>query len=362
MTLCQRLVGVYVVSGAVCALAGCGAPYDIKWSAGPVPPRVSAGHAVTISPTGPVLLGGVGSTAADGMLAFDPKKRNWLAAPGPVAVDPAFAPTADGVVLVGGLIRGEPTAECAAYKVGQTFLSVADRQTGMSAPPQSKGSTLPARTALPPLPEPRVAAAAAVVDRVVYVLLGAERVDRPGHDSAEMFRLDLDRPRSGWVPMGDVPGGPCRHAAAVSLGGRVFVFGGVRHDRDGKRVALADVRRFDPRLDLWNTMSALPEPLFGLGAVAIDGRYILLLGGAGQNNADIPAGRPQLPYRIRAWIYDTAADVYHPIDDLPRAVIRSPPVIHEGNVYIAGGEPRPGEAIPALMIGELTPARPAWWK
>jgi hypothetical protein len=321
---------------------GCAAPYSITWSNGPTPPKASAGHVAVPGLTGIDFLGGTGGGSLH--LTFDPRTNTWREHAGGIAVgvDAAFAYTsADGPFIAAGAVGWQVRADCHAVV--------------RYNPPQMLGRP-------PPLPAPRAGASAAIVEHVAYVLGGAERVDRPGYDSAEMFRLDLTRPDDGWVAMGPMPGSPRRYAAAVALRGRLFVFGGVRHDADGRRTVLGDARRYDPREDRWAALSDLPEPLYGVGAVALDQRYILLLGGAGQNNADVPDGRPPLPYRRRAFIYDVLTDVYHRTDDLPRGVIRSPPVLVDGKVYVFGGEDRPGSALPALQVGAAEPAGPGWWR
>src|SRR5262249_60493034 len=117
---------------------------------------------------------------------------------------------------------------------------------------------------------------------------------RPGlRDS----RLRLDRAGAEWEPMAPYPAGPRGLLGAAVVRGQLYVFGGSTPDPVGRAAytTLArdfglliapykgvhdyrDAYRYDPATDRWQRLRNLPLGRAGGFALALEDRYILLLG------------------------------------------------------------------------------------
>jgi len=130
----------------------------------------------------------------------------------------------------------------------------------------------------------------------------------------------------------DYPGPAFGSAAAVSVAGELFVFGGFRWDaRTSAVVNLTDAYAFSPRTNQWRQLGALPRAVRGHAAVALDDRHIYLAGGYQES----PQG-----FVDQAFIYDIRANSYAPAPPLPYgAMVR---LVRSGEyVYCLGGEDKP---------------------
>ncbi len=121
--------------------------------------------------------------------------------------------------------------------------------------------------ALPPLLQPRAAAAAAVVGDRIVVTGG---VDAGGKvlGTTEVFD------GSGWTLSAPMPT-PRQMLAAASDGKLIYALGGTNGTE------LATVEAYDPAADTWTTMPALPEPRSDFGVAVTDGRLVAVGGTAG---------------------------------------------------------------------------------
>ena len=126
---------------------------------------------------------------------------------------------------------------------------------------------------LPPLLQPRAAAAAAVVgDRIVVT--GGVDADGRVLDTTEVYD------GSGWTLGAPMPT-PRQLLAAASDGTQVYAIGGTNGATD-----LATVEAYDPGADTWTTMPALPEPRSDFGAAVTDARLVAVGGTAGGRSLD----------------------------------------------------------------------------
>ena len=92
----------------------------------------------------------------------------------------------------------------------------------------------------------------------------------------QVYELDPDR--SAWTRLADMPT-PRGAGAAVSYGGRIYVFGG---ERDG--LTVNEVASYDPITNAWSTLPPMPTPRNHHGA-ALVGSRIYLIGGRPGNQS-----------------------------------------------------------------------------
>lgn len=83
-----------------------------------------------------------------------------------------------------------------------------------------------------------------------------------------------------WHKISSVPGGPGELAAtAITLGSRIYVFGGYSVARDGAEETIARSYEYDPEEDRYSLMPAIPVAVDDSVSFAIAGRYIYLISG-----------------------------------------------------------------------------------
>ena len=109
----------------------------------------------------------------------------------------------------------------------------------------------------------------------------------------------------------------------------------------------ADAFRYDPQGDQWHALAPLPSARRGPAAVAIDDRYILLLGGC-RNEKDVPIMLDEV------LAYDVKEDRYHACKPLPYAAVCQAAVMREGEVFVLGGEDAPRHRTDRVVVGRLT--------
>lgn len=141
-----------------------------------------------------------------------------------------------------------------------------------------------ADTSLPPLPEPLVRPAAAVLGTSVYVAGGQARSGA----ARSFWRLDLSPGRDlapedesvpAWEPLAPWPGPARSGAALVAQSGpeheQLYLLGG----RAGERV-FADGYTYDPRRknNPWRRLADLPRPMAPVAALPFEQTHLLLAG------------------------------------------------------------------------------------
>lgn len=106
--------------------------------------------------------------------------------------------------------------------------------------------------------------------------LGAGKTGRD--TSAVAWQLD---PATGTAKrLADVPGGIGRLAStAVTVGARVYIFGGYSIAPDGSEKSTPEVFAFDPATGQYEARAAMPTPVDDAVAVLYRGRYIYLVSG-----------------------------------------------------------------------------------
>lgn len=83
-----------------------------------------------------------------------------------------------------------------------------------------------------------------------------------------------------WHRISPVPGGPGELAAtAITLGGRIYVFGGYSVARDGAEQTIARAYQYNPGKDTYSLIPEIPVAVDDSVSFTIAGRYIYLISG-----------------------------------------------------------------------------------
>jgi N-acetylneuraminic acid mutarotase len=187
------------------------------------------------------------------------------------------------------------------------------------------------------LPEPRQEVAVAELSGRVYVVGGFRAnpfgVANPFEvaDTVEVYDPVLD----DWGVAAPLPT-PVHHAAAVSVGGRLYVVGGWP-DRFFA-TPLASVYAYDPGRDGWSVCSPMPTARGSVAVAAWEGRIYAM------------GGSPAVRERDFA-VYDPGMDAWTPLPDLltPRNHLAAGAI--GGLIYAVGG--RIGSLFPSQNTGAL---------
>ncbi|HEY5454036.1 MAG TPA: hypothetical protein VIJ96_01055 [Acidothermaceae bacterium] len=174
------------------------------------------------------------------------------------------------------------------------------------------GSVLDAKVLPSVLPAVVYRTQAAAIGGFVYVAGG---IDAAGVTVAGVYRLD---PSTGAVTRAGALTTPTHGAAALTLGGRILVFGGAAAS------VHTTVQAFDPATGQTTVIGRLPSPLADLTAAAV-GNQMLLLGGFNGARA------------LDTILSTTDGMTFHLLGHLAQAVRYPAVAVASGDVYLFGG-------------------------
>ncbi|MBN9101942.1 MAG: protein kinase [Pseudonocardia sp.] len=183
--------------------------------------------------------------------------------------------------------------------------------------------------ALPPMPEPRTAAAATVVgDKIIVV---------GGQNGGKLAPATEVFDGTSWSLAAPIPT-PREHLAATTDGTYVYAVGG--RDLSSSKNTFA-FERFDPAAGTWQTMPTMPTARGGVAAACIDGRIV--------------AAGGEEPTRVLATVeaYDIATGTWSTLAPLgvPRHGMSMAAI---GNsVFAVGGAQKPTHADSAATVEAL---------
>ncbi len=101
-----------------------------------------------------------------------------------------------------------------------------------------------------------------------------------GHADTLAVTLVLDSESGRWRESSALPGGVGRlAAAAASVGGFAYVFGGYTVAEDGSEVSTPWVHAFDPAMEAFSLLQPMPVPVDDAVSVTYLDRYIYLISG-----------------------------------------------------------------------------------
>jgi hypothetical protein len=331
---------------------------SLRWSEGPHFPSFIKGGA--FGAVGGTLVYAAGMTypwrETEAVWAFEPGTADWVPLP-PLPEGRAYTQgvgALDSLVVVGGRRQRRSRAEV--FRLSRS------------------GSGWRWET-LPALAQPRGVAAVAAVDALVVAAGGGDwdRIRGGSFLPREVTLvegLDLRRTDRGWRALAPFPAGPRVGAAAATLGGKVYVFGGYDCWWEGEQRQkrhFADAYCYDPAGDRWEECAAMPAAAHGAAAAPLDDRRIAIAGGYVQipgadgrtyNSLAVDAKRKVVlgQYCDGVLVYDTVARAYSwaegkmpwGLNDLRLAALG-------GKLYAVGGENVDvtlSNTTDAFMIGE----------
>lgn len=149
-----------------------------------------------------------------------------------------------------------------------------------------------------------------------------------GQITAEAQTYDLTT--NEWQPIAALPMPLSNLAATVGLGGRIFVAGGsMPAAAEGQAPIVTDqLLEYDPVLNVWRNVTALPYPVAGAALVGDDANIYLIGGWDGSAMHD------------EIWRYDPkapAGEEWEMVENLERARAFLGAVNVGGEIYIVGG-------------------------
>ncbi|GAB6066852.1 kelch repeat-containing protein [Methylothermus subterraneus] len=175
-------------------------------------------------------------------------------------------------------------------------------------------------------PTARTEVAAAVLGDKIYVIGGFSPL-RLGNllrlsvsDAVEVYDPAKDR----WRPAAPLPK-PLHHAAAASVGGRLFVLGGFAPSLTSIWNPVDTVFEYLPAENRWLARRPMPTPRGALAAAVLDGKIFAIGGYDGQRSVAVVE------------VYDPDVDTWQPVASLsvPRDHLAAAAV--GGRVYAIGG-------------------------
>jgi N-acetylneuraminic acid mutarotase len=203
---------------------------------------------------------------------------------------------------------------------------------------------------LPSLPTPLDCAGGALVASRAMLVGGAVKYDDVSTYGEDFLWYDLKSKGAKWTK-GPVFPGPARCLPAVtSLSDSLFVFGGFRFEKPNTLRNLDDAYVYSARSDSWKRIAKLPFPLRSAGACSYGERYILLIGGAGNE--------PAQPARFKTvLVYDVIEDSYAELRALPHSVSVPYATVKDDHLYIVGGEPPDGNRVSRVISSSIQVGR-----
>jgi N-acetylneuraminic acid mutarotase len=301
---------------------------QIGWTEGPRLPVGLGGHVAAVVDDRLLVMGGTNWVDEkkywrDQVWALDGKNRSWrewgklpvgLALSAPVVTD-------DSLLLLGGWTERGSTA--------RTFRC-------------ANGAVTP--STLKNLPSDRALAGGGAAGEAIYVIGGLADPVEFKTAMASVIRLIPNDEKGGWAEVAPLPK-RLGLATTVSSGGKIFVFGGMGPSGDSTADS-ADAFCYDPVLDRWTKLSPLPGARRGAAGLAIDDRYILMVGGC-RGEKDGPVMLDEV------LTYDIRADRYRVCTPLPYAALCEQAVMKDGRIYVLGGEDRPRHRTDRVVVGKL---------
>src|SRR6266542_3684342 len=231
---------------------------------------------------------------------------------------------------------------------GGSSASVATVQAFTLRGPRGRPSAATATTA-GSMPEPRSDAVAATVGPTTYVVGGYDGA-RP--DAAVLATTDgrtFTKVAALQIPV--------RYPAVAALGGKVFVFGGQAITGPHPGAPVDAIQAVDPARHTAAVIGHLPEPLAGAAAVTVGGELFVAGGessaaqprtpgvgmtqlGPGEKSAGAGAGASSSPTTTVStiWAFDPAAKRLLPAGHLQVPVSHAAVTVAGGAAWIVGGE------------------------
>ena len=184
---------------------------------------------------------------------------------------------------------------------------------------------------LAPLPQPATDLTGAVVNGRLFVLGGRDGA-RP---SGAMFMFDAATGQ--WSARKAMPV-PVHHAAIVSYGDRIYVFGGFKRPESGIGWQPVDLAwEYDPAGDSWKALKPLPAPRGGAAVAVANGQFYVIGGAAPAANQTAIEGKRRHDILARVDAYDLKTDQWTARAPLPTPRTDAAAAAMTGGIYVIGG-------------------------
>lgn len=284
----------------------------------PLPAPISGESAATV-PGGMLLLGGLDSTEASvsGVFLLAPSGKLTPAGALSGPLHDAAATTLGGQVIVFG---------------GGTETSTDAVQSLPASPPAGEEATA---TVVGHLPAVRSDLSAVTIGPRAYVLGG---YDGTTPDPAILSTTNGE----SFSQVGDLPV-PARYLATAALGNRIFTFGGETAN-GGATDAIQEV---DPASGHARVVGHLPSAVSHAAAVVLGGT-VYVLGGEANGTAT-----------NRAWRFDPSTGKVAPAHPLPQPVAGGAAAMVGSSAYLVGGTGAGGEALSSVIQLSLRKVQPS---
>ncbi len=179
---------------------------------------------------------------------------------------------------------------------------------------------------LPPAPTKRTEVTATSIKGKIYVIGGFEE---PSLGNLSRMTIspkveEFDPAINQWRPRAPLPT-PLHHAAAVTIGARLYVVGGYKQSFVTLWNPVASLYIYDPEADAWTEGPPMPTPRGALAATEVGGMLVAIGGYDGQGNLAAVEAFDPAQRRWTSW-----APLPTPRDHLAAATV-------DGLVYAIGG-------------------------
>ena len=308
-----------IVAGALAAFSAAQTGYAQTWTAPAPVPAPTEG--MTVGGVGKVIISAYGaSSTGDTNLTrlYDITADSWsMGAPAPL---PARSEAAYGDTTHAGFL----------YVIG------GGNSGGVLRDLQRYDPVTDSWTTLASMPTARAGAVAAVVDNNIFVIGGRSSAAGPcngGPYLATVEKYDVDT--NTWSAVASLPS-PRSDLAAVTHGGKVFVFGGCT----GTGTVTNEVDMYDPETDTWTTgLAPMPTPRASFAA-GHSGQRVYAIGGS-DGASSLNANE----------VYNIASNSWSTTTPMQTARLEAGTRSHGGRVYVVGGaNPAPGSSTDANEV------------
>lgn len=296
-----------------------------SWAEAPALSTIRGSTTAVVLEDGKVLVagGGVGAIPITASELFDPVSNSWSS-----SADLAEARRghravrlADGRVLVAGgrNAEGNPSATAELY----------DPATG-------------GWEAVEPMSLGRIGHGMTLLSDGRVLVTGGTALGRGGAGGGQTIRPDpsaeiYDPATGAWVGTSPMSTPRFEHSATLLADGKVLIVGGQgpAEDAGGRLTALASTELFDPAAGGFVTSTPLSEGRANHAAVGLVDQSVLVVGGAGGNNADRSLASVEL--------FEPRTGSWTTIEDLTtERTGHTATLLADGRVLVAGGEVRQG--------------------
>ena len=190
------------------------------------------------------------------------------------------------------------------------------------------------------LPADGVLAKAVSMHGRVYLFGGSANAADLKHLSNAVFRRD----ESGvWKQISEMPQGRVAMPAAVAVGDSIYLFGGCSASPSGGVLNRNEAYRFNSHTNEWAALHSLPAAIRGLSAVAVDNRYILVAGGYTESG-----------FSSAVYLYDIQDGQYRPAAPLPLPVMGMQLLMRGQAIWGIGGEDKNRGRTARVLEGIVT--------